>query len=92
METPNVGRNYPERLLIRHDRHRLPAEPDRAGTFTRRHGAKPTVEKTLNRAGATPLFGRSAAQKFRGIAPALAAHVIRAAWFFHGLGEKQETI
>jgi hypothetical protein len=34
---------------------------------------KVTVEKTLNRAGATPLFRLSAAQKVRGVAPALHA-------------------
>ena len=33
--------------------------------------AKVTVEKTPNRAGATPLFGLSAAQKVSGVAPAL---------------------
>jgi hypothetical protein len=33
--------------------------------------AKVTVEKTPNRAGATPLFRLSAAQKVRGVAPAL---------------------
>jgi len=33
--------------------------------------AKVTVEKTLKRAGATPLFRLSAAQKVRGVAPAL---------------------
>ena len=32
---------------------------------------KVTVEKTPNRAGATPLFRLSAAQKVRGVAPAL---------------------
>ena len=35
--------------------------------------AKVTVEKTPNRAGATPLFRLSAAQKVRGVAPALHA-------------------
>ena len=33
--------------------------------------ARVTVEKTPNRAGATPLFRLSAAQKVRGVAPAL---------------------
>jgi hypothetical protein len=33
--------------------------------------ARVTVEKMSNRAGATPLFRLSAAQKFRGVAPAL---------------------
>jgi len=33
--------------------------------------AKVTAEKTLKRAGATPLFRLSAAQKVRGVAPAL---------------------
>jgi hypothetical protein len=32
---------------------------------------KVTVEKRLNRAGATPLFCGQAAQKFGGVAPAL---------------------
>jgi hypothetical protein len=35
--------------------------------------AKITVEKRLNRAGATPLFCGQAAQKFGGVAPALDA-------------------
>jgi hypothetical protein len=34
-------------------------------------GEKVTVEKKQNRAGATPLFRLSAAQKVRGVAPAL---------------------
>jgi hypothetical protein len=33
--------------------------------------ARVTVEKKPNRAGATPLFRLSAAQKVRGVAPAL---------------------
>jgi hypothetical protein len=38
---------------------------------TSRVKAKFTAEKTLKRAGATPLFRLSAAQKVRGVAPAL---------------------
>jgi hypothetical protein len=43
------------------------------GSVGDRKGMQPkvTVEKTLNRAGATPLFRLSAAQKVRGVAPAL---------------------
>jgi hypothetical protein len=38
--------------------------------------AKVTVEKTPKRAGATPLFRLSAAQKVRGVAPALGKLVV----------------
>jgi hypothetical protein len=38
---------------------------------TKSRKAKVAVEKTSNRAGATPLFRLSAAQKVRGVAPAL---------------------
>ena len=43
----------------------------RKGRNTNSEEARVTVEKMLNRAGATPLFRLSAAQKVRGIAPAL---------------------
>jgi hypothetical protein len=38
---------------------------------TKREEKKVTVAKRQNRAGATPLFCGEAAQKFRGVAPAL---------------------
>ena len=44
---------------------------------------KVTVEKTPKRAGATPLFGLPAAQKVRGVAPAL-RHGNSCRMFFHG--------
>ena len=56
-------------FLIQHCRHRLSPEGGCAGAFTARRGAKPTVEKTLNRAGATPLFRLSAAHNFVGSLP-----------------------
>jgi hypothetical protein len=40
---------------------------------------KTALEKTPNRAGATPLFRLSAAQKVRGVAPAL-RHADRVPW------------
>ena len=43
--------------------------------------ARVTVEKMSNRAGATPLFRLSAAQKVRGVAPAL-RHVESCRCFF----------
>ena len=41
------------------------------GRNTNSEEAKVTVDKMSNRAGATPLFRLSAAQKVRGVAPAL---------------------
>jgi hypothetical protein len=50
--------------------------------------AKVTVEKTLKRAGATPLFRLSAAQKVRGSLPPCGT-VNRAGCFFHGTGSSE---
>ena len=59
------------------DRHFLKSEGDR-----RTPEKKAPVEKTPNRAGATPLFRLSAAQKVFGVAPAL-RHLNRCRYFFH---------
>ncbi len=50
---------------------------------TEEREARVTVEKSPNRAGATPLFSGQAAQKFCGVAPAL-RHKNFAVPFFHG--------
>jgi hypothetical protein len=50
---------------------------------TKSRKAKVTVEKTLNRAGATPLFRPSAAQMLVGSLPP-SGTVYRAPCFFHG--------
>ena len=53
------------------------------GRNTKCEEKKVTVEKSPNRAGATPLFCGQAAQKCRGVAPAL-RHEESCRPFFHG--------
>ena len=81
MRTGEEGRNYILHLFICQHRHRTGFEVPYGKTPTTAQPTKPTVEKTRNRAGATPLFRLSAAQKVRGIAPA--RHGILVAVFFH---------
>jgi hypothetical protein len=50
--------------------------------------AKVTVEKTPKRAGATPLFWLSAAQKVRGVAPALGTLVACSRIVAQGCGKQ----
>jgi hypothetical protein len=48
---------------------------------------KVTLEKRLNRAGATPLFGGQSAQKFVGSLPPRHAGSVTEIWLRAGLGE-----
>ena len=69
MRTSDEGRNYTLHFFIGQHRHRQVMQDRYAGRLTRRQAAKGTVEKTQNRAGATPLFRLSAAQVNRGSLP-----------------------
>lgn len=61
-KTSDEGRNYTLHLFICQHRHRSVFEVTYGKTPTAAQSAKDTVEKTLNRAGSTPLFRLSAAQ------------------------------
>src|SRR6266852_3530093 len=65
------GKNYALHFLKLHFFTRKKSEVLGNRRNTKQGKAKVTVEKTSNRAGATPLFRLSAAQKVRGVAPAL---------------------
>jgi hypothetical protein len=54
-------------------------------------GTKVTPEKTPNRAGATPLFRLSAAQKVRGVAPAHAAKIVPDVFSESQVGPEEEV-
>jgi len=71
MGTSDEGRNYTLHFFIGQYRHRPVTQGCYARTLTRGQAAKAVVEKTPNRAGATPLFRLSAAQVNCGVAPAL---------------------
>jgi hypothetical protein len=88
MRTGDEGRNYILHLFICQHRHRAGFEVTYGKTPTTAQPTKPTVEKTRNRAGATPLFRLSAAQKVRGVAPARPEQL--GAVFFPPAAERQE--
>jgi hypothetical protein len=69
MRTGDEGRNYILHLFICQHRHRAGFEVTYGKTPTTAQPTKPTVEKIRNRAGATPLFRLSAAQKVLGSLP-----------------------
>ena len=70
-------KNYHVYLFLLPRRHRRRSEMAASTAPAVAPPAKPTVEKSLNRAGATPLFGFSAAQVNRGSLPPDQAFCVR---------------
>jgi hypothetical protein len=88
MRTGDEGRNYILHFFICQHRHPAALEVTYGKTPATAQPTKPTVEKTRNRAGATPLFRLSAAQVNRGVAPARPEQL--GAVFCPPTAEKQE--